>query len=132
MTLDTANHHLFRPVPPLNTVLHNSFNPGSKLSNVSIVYTPWSNLKKTSDMAVGQVGYHSSKLVKKALVEKKDNTIIKMLEKTRVGNRAGYNACASLNKLQAGRSQVFSCILSLVSLPSPPGGKPPRPEEGEG
>ncbi len=28
---------------------------GCKLNNVPIVYTPWSNLRKTHDMAVGQV-----------------------------------------------------------------------------
>ena len=28
-----------------------------------IVYTPWSNLKKTGDMDVGQVGFHNNKLV---------------------------------------------------------------------
>ena len=33
------------------------------MNNLSIVYTPWSNLKKTGDMAVGQVGFHKQKLV---------------------------------------------------------------------
>eukprot|EP00049_Salpingoeca_infusionum_P018236 m.356353 g.356353 ORF g.356353 m.356353 type:complete len:212 (+) comp17517_c0_seq1:213-848(+) len=56
---------------------------GCKKSNVSIVYTPWSNLKKTSDMAVGQVSFHKSRLVKKFLVEKKDTAIIKRITKTR-------------------------------------------------
>ena len=30
---------------------------------VSVVYTPWSNLKKTADMAPGQVSFHNRKLV---------------------------------------------------------------------
>eukprot|EP01147_Barroeca_monosierra_P006220 gene6220-7430_t len=34
---------------------------GCKKTNVKIVYTPWSNLKKTGDMAVGQVSFHSRK-----------------------------------------------------------------------
>jgi hypothetical protein len=29
--------------------------PGCKTNNVSIVYTPWANLKKTASMDVGQV-----------------------------------------------------------------------------
>lgn len=28
---------------------------GNKMNNIGIVYTMWSNLKKTGDMAVGQV-----------------------------------------------------------------------------
>ena len=31
------------------------------MNECKIVYTPWENLKKTSDMVVGQVGYHNSK-----------------------------------------------------------------------
>lgn len=28
------------------------------MNNVNVVYTPWSNLKKTADMDVGQIGFH--------------------------------------------------------------------------
>lgn len=38
---------------------------GNKLNNIDVVYTPWGNLKKTGGMAVGQVGFHSEKKVKK-------------------------------------------------------------------
>ena len=34
------------------------------MNNLSIVYTPWANLKKTGDMAVGQVGFFKSKEVR--------------------------------------------------------------------
>jgi len=37
--------------------------PGNKVNNVDVVYTPWSNLKKTASMDVGQVGFHNSKMV---------------------------------------------------------------------
>eukprot|EP00741_Cyanophora_paradoxa_P005204 tig00000852_g5044.t1 len=57
---------------------------GCKENNVSIVYTPWSNLKKTGGMDVGQVGFHSDKLVKTVKVEKKKAEIVNRLEKTRV------------------------------------------------
>jgi len=51
---------------------------------VSVVYTPWSNLKKTSDMAPGQVSFHDRKKVKKLRVEKKENHVINRLNKTKV------------------------------------------------
>lgn len=31
------------------------------MNNVSVVYTPWTNLKKTADMDVGQIGFHKQK-----------------------------------------------------------------------
>ncbi|XP_064267542.1 coiled-coil domain-containing protein 25 isoform X3 [Passer domesticus] len=37
---------------------------GCKLSSVTVVYTPWSNLRKTPDMDVGQIGFHRSKDVR--------------------------------------------------------------------
>lgn len=57
---------------------------GNKMNNVDIVYTPWSNLKKTASMDVGQVAFHSEKEVRKAKVEKRINAIINRLEKTKV------------------------------------------------
>ena len=57
---------------------------GCKKDNVKVVYTPWSNLKKTGMMDVGQVGFHDERLRRYHTVEKKDNAIINKLEKTRV------------------------------------------------
>lgn len=37
--------------------------PGNKKDNITIIYTPWSNLKKDGSMAVGQVSFHSDKKV---------------------------------------------------------------------
>ena len=34
------------------------------MNNVTIVYTAFSNLKKTQGMDVGQVGFHNPKMVK--------------------------------------------------------------------
>ncbi|KAK5167963.1 Coiled-coil domain-containing protein 25 [Saxophila tyrrhenica] len=56
---------------------------GNKKDNVTIVYTPWSNLKKSGDMATGQVGFHQQKLVKKIRVEKRENAIVNRLNKTK-------------------------------------------------
>jgi hypothetical protein len=37
--------------------------PGNKKDNVTVIYTPWSNLKKDGSMAVGQVGFKDQKKV---------------------------------------------------------------------
>eukprot|EP01104_Vermistella_antarctica_P005268 TRINITY_DN1572_c0_g1_i1.p2 TRINITY_DN1572_c0_g1~~TRINITY_DN1572_c0_g1_i1.p2 ORF type:complete len:219 (-),score=73.52 TRINITY_DN1572_c0_g1_i1:1287-1919(-) len=55
---------------------------GCKLADVGVVYTAWSNLKKNSSMAVGQVGFKKSKEVFTVRV-KKENTIWRRLEKTK-------------------------------------------------
>lgn len=57
---------------------------GCKQNNVSIVYTPWSNLKKRPSYEVGQVGFVKERDVRKGKVEKKCNAIINRLERTRV------------------------------------------------
>ncbi|CAG8456001.1 9618_t:CDS:2 [Acaulospora morrowiae] len=57
---------------------------GRKEKNVMVQYTPWSNLLKTGEMATGEVSFHNHKLVRKMTVSKKDNMIIKRLEKTKV------------------------------------------------
>ncbi|CAJ1010639.1 putative NFACT protein RNA binding domain containing protein [Leishmania naiffi] len=57
---------------------------GCKLNDVRVVYTPWSNLMKTGDMAVGQVGFHKEELRRYHTVAKKNRPMLKALEKTRV------------------------------------------------
>uniref|UniRef100_A0A914D3A1 Coiled-coil domain-containing protein 25 n=1 Tax=Acrobeloides nanus TaxID=290746 RepID=A0A914D3A1_9BILA len=57
---------------------------GNKLNNIDVVYTMWANLKKTGNMAVGQVGFHSEKQVKKVRVEKRTNDIVNRLNKTKI------------------------------------------------
>ncbi|KAL4335772.1 hypothetical protein GQ457_07G038380 [Hibiscus cannabinus] len=57
---------------------------GNKVNNIDVVYTPWSNLKKTPSMDVGQVGFHSSKMVRTVRVEKRINEIINRLNRTKV------------------------------------------------
>lgn len=37
---------------------------GNKKDNITIVYTPWSNLKKDGSMAVGQVGFKDQRKVR--------------------------------------------------------------------
>jgi len=57
---------------------------GNKLNNVRIVYTPWSNLNKTGDMATGQVGFKNLKQVRRRTVDKRVNEIVNRLNKTKV------------------------------------------------
>ncbi|KAF2838840.1 DUF814-domain-containing protein [Patellaria atrata CBS 101060] len=57
---------------------------GNKKDNITVIYTPWSNLKKDGGMAVGQVGFKDPKLVKKIHVTKRENPIVNRLNKTKV------------------------------------------------
>ncbi|KAL4259740.1 CCDC25 family protein [Pleurotus pulmonarius] len=57
---------------------------GNKKDNLTIIYTPADNLKKTGDMAVGQVSFHSDKKVKRVHVPKRENPIVNRLNKTKV------------------------------------------------
>lgn len=55
---------------------------GSKIKEVDVVYTMWENVKKTSEMEIGQVGFHSEKEVRKMKIVR-DKTIINRLVKTK-------------------------------------------------
>ncbi|KAF4349144.1 hypothetical protein CsatB_008301 [Cannabis sativa] len=57
---------------------------GNKVNNIEVVYTPWSNLKKTASMDVGQVGFYNSKMVRTVRVEKRINEIVNRLNRTKV------------------------------------------------
>ncbi|KAH7398292.1 hypothetical protein BKA66DRAFT_199227 [Pyrenochaeta sp. MPI-SDFR-AT-0127] len=57
---------------------------GNKKDNVTIVYTPWSNLKKDGSMAVGQVGFKDQRKVKRIHVVQRENPIVNRLNKTKV------------------------------------------------
>ncbi|KAJ7644695.1 cytoplasmic protein [Roridomyces roridus] len=78
---------------------------GNKKDNLTIIYTPADNLKKSGDMAVGQVSFHSDKKVKRGTpffffllvefileprthpptvyVSKRENPIVNRLNKTK-------------------------------------------------
>jgi len=40
---------------------------GNKKDNITVIYTPWNNLKKDGSMAVGQVGFRDQKKVRCSL-----------------------------------------------------------------
>ncbi|CAJ0587105.1 unnamed protein product, partial [Mesorhabditis spiculigera] len=89
MTIDSIPEELLEDCSQL--VKQNSIE-GCKQNNVPVVYTMWSNLKKTGDMAIGQIGFHSQKAVKRCVVEKKKNEIINRLNKTRKDEEVDYKA----------------------------------------
>jgi hypothetical protein len=57
---------------------------GNKKDNITVIYTPWSNLKKDGSMAVGQVGFKDNKAVKRIHIEKRENVVVNRLNKTKV------------------------------------------------
>ena len=59
-------------------------NTGNKKDNITVIYTPWSNLKKDGSMATGQVGFKDQKKVKRVYVAKRENPIVNRLNKTKV------------------------------------------------
>jgi hypothetical protein len=65
--------HLHRPSPT-----------GNKRSQVTVIYTPHSNLKKTGDMATGSVSFHNDRLVKRVFVGARDNAVVNRLNRSKV------------------------------------------------
>ncbi|OXV06504.1 hypothetical protein Egran_05726 [Elaphomyces granulatus] len=57
---------------------------GNKKDNITIIYTPWSNLLKNASMVTGQVSFHNPKLTRKILVATRQNPIVNRLNKTKV------------------------------------------------
>jgi len=79
MTLDDITEDLLLDCSAL--VKANSI-VGCKKSEVYVVYTRWKNLKKTSQMVDGQVGFHRPENVRRTKVEK-NNTIVRQIEKSK-------------------------------------------------
>ncbi|KAF5571461.1 coiled-coil domain-containing protein [Fusarium phyllophilum] len=63
---------------------------GNKKDNVTVIYTPWSNLKKDGSMAVGQVGFKDPRKVKRVLVPQRENPIVNRLNKTKVEKKPDF------------------------------------------
>ncbi|XP_022184282.2 coiled-coil domain-containing protein 25 isoform X1 [Nilaparvata lugens] len=65
---------------------------GNKMNDVDVVYTMWSNLKKTEGMEPGQVLFHVEKDVHKIRVEKRISSIINRLNKTKTSATPDFRA----------------------------------------
>ncbi len=55
---------------------------GRKKDSVSVCYTPWENLYKSSSMDVGEVGFKDELMVKVVNGIEKNNDVLKQLKKT--------------------------------------------------
>jgi hypothetical protein len=60
------------------------------MNDIDIVYTMWSNLKKTPGMNVGEVSFHKEREVRKIHVAKRNNLIIKRLNKTKRSEEVNF------------------------------------------
>ncbi|KAI4089662.1 MAG: hypothetical protein Q9206_001150 [Seirophora lacunosa] len=56
---------------------------GNKKDNVTVIYTPWSNLLKNASMATGQVSFRDLKKTRTILVPTRLNPTVNRLSKTR-------------------------------------------------
>lgn len=65
---------------------------GNKMNDIDVVYTMWSNLKKTQGMEVGQVGFYKDKDVRKIHVAKRINAIVNRLNKTKRSEEVNFRA----------------------------------------
>lgn len=79
-TIDTIPEGVLEDCVQL--VKHNSIE-GHKMNNLAVVYTYWSNLKKTGGMDVGQVSFFKPGNVKRTMVEKRANDIVNRLNRTK-------------------------------------------------
>lgn len=63
---------------------------GNKKNNIKIVYTPFNNLKKEQGHDVGQVTFHSTKMIKFITVDRRNNEIVNRLNKTKEEKRVDW------------------------------------------
>jgi hypothetical protein len=63
---------------------------GNKKDNVTVIYTPWSNLKKDGSMDVGQVSFKDPKKVRRVLVPQRENPVVNRLNKTKVEKKPDF------------------------------------------
>ena len=89
MTIDNIPSNLLEDCVQLTKA--NSI-AGCKQNHVTVVYTPWANLKKTGSMDVGQVGFVKDKEVRSVIVEKKINEILNRLNKTKEERDVDFRA----------------------------------------
>jgi hypothetical protein len=85
---------------------------GSKAGSVTVVYTPWANLKKSAQMEVGQVGFHDEKAVLRVHVAAKNNEVLNRLQKSKTERfpnlaqeREAYDAAVRSERRAAERAR---------------------------
>lgn len=93
---------------------------GNKKANITIIYTPWSNIKKTGDMAVGAVTFFNDRKVKRFHIKEKDNAIVNRLNKTKKEVQVDHEAERQERLRDEGRVKKAKAIedVSFGSHPS--------------
>lgn len=91
---------------------------GNKKNNVTIIYTPWSNLEKNDFMEVGQVGFKDPQKVKRVLVKTRVNAIVNRLNKTKEEKRPDL-AKEKEDMEREKRQKKRQLELERVSRPNP-------------
>ncbi|KAJ1723594.1 hypothetical protein LPJ53_002079 [Coemansia erecta] len=56
---------------------------GNKKNNITVIYTPWSNLLKRGDMATGQVSFKNPQLVRRVFIAERVNMVVNRLNRTK-------------------------------------------------
>jgi hypothetical protein len=89
---------------------------GNKKDNVTVIYTPWSNLRKDGSMAVGQVSFKDPRMVRRIFVIQRENPIVNRLNKTKVEKHPDLRAekdarLKELNKRSQAQQQARVRVL---------------------
>ncbi|KDN52471.1 DUF814-domain-containing protein [Tilletiaria anomala UBC 951] len=78
---------------------------GNKKNNVTVIYTPWTNIKKTGDMAIGAVTFHNEQMVKRIHVKERENAIVNRLNKTKREVAVDHEAVRQERERERGREK---------------------------
>ena len=65
---------------------------GHKKTSLTVIYTPWSNVKKTGDMPIGAVAFHNERNVKRIHVPHRNTDTLTRLNKTRSERAVDHEA----------------------------------------
>ncbi|CAO1615960.1 unnamed protein product [Sympodiomycopsis kandeliae] len=83
---------------------------GNKKKNVTIIYTPWSNIKKQGDYATGSVTFHNDRIVKRHLIRDRENVIVNRLNKTKKEIAVDHEAVRQERERDLGRAKKANAI----------------------
>lgn len=86
---------------------------GNKDKNVTIIYSPWANIKKQGDMEVGAVSFHNDRRVKRTLVKERENAIVNRLNKTKRVEEVDHEMVRQERLRKAGRIKKDAAVKSV-------------------
>ncbi|KAN0063519.1 hypothetical protein ACQY0O_003966 [Thecaphora frezii] len=89
---------------------------GNKKNNLTIIYTPWSNVKKTGDMATGSVTFHNDRKVRRVHVRERDTTILSRLTKTKIERHVDFEEERQQRLRDEGREKKKRAVEERAAL----------------